>query len=269
MGAAMIKRQIAVGHQITAYDVSAEALARIEGLGARPVAGLEELADQDLVAIIVLNDEQVLDVAGRLVPVLPSGSTLVIHSTVLPRTILAVEALAIERGIGVVDAPVTGASWAAERGEVNVLVGGADETIDACSFELEALGPVFRMGALGSGEAMKIVNNMMQLGHYALAHEGLRLAETLGIDPERARVAALAGSGSSWTLANLDKLDALNAAAGTGRESWFGKDTWLALLLGHDVKVRLPVAAVVYQLMHGYVAERRERWNERNAAPID
>jgi 3-hydroxyisobutyrate dehydrogenase len=259
MGSGILRRLVDAGFDVTAFDVRPEARARADELGARSTDRLERLGEHALVALVVVNDEQALDVAARLLPELGEGSTLVVHSTVLPETMAELERQAGRHGIGVVDAPVTGGAVAAAEGRLALLVGGEDEPVERALPELEALGTVHRMGPLGTGQKMKIVNNMMQFGHYALAHEGLKLAEALGIDPERARAVAVDGSASCHTLRHLDRIDALNAAQRDTRASWLGKDAWFALLLGKELEVRLPVSAVVYQVMHGYVEERVER----------
>src|SRR5207237_9706248 len=121
----------------------------------------------DVVLVAVVDDAQVkttligVDEPGVL-ETLAAGSTVVVHSTIHPSTCRQLAALAAERGIGFLDAPISGGATGAEAGTLAIMVGGDAGTLETCRDVLDAMaGNVFHVGGPGMGEVAKITNNVV------------------------------------------------------------------------------------------------------------
>jgi 2-hydroxy-3-oxopropionate reductase len=128
---------------------------------------------------------------------MPAGSVLVLHTTGSPRT---AESIA-ERGVDVVDAPVSGGPHNAAAGALTLFVGGADETVARVRPILSCYGdPVLHVGPLGAGQKVKLVNNALFAAQLGLLSGAVELGDALGVS-ESALLAALPhGSAASRVL---------------------------------------------------------------------
>jgi len=127
---------------------------------------------------------------------------LVTHTTGSPATARALAAAAADRGVSVVDAPVSGTVTDVAEGHITLLVGGADAAVAAIRPVLDVYAePVLHIGPLGSGQAMKLVNNALLGANVRLLQEAERVAATFGIDPSAVDHALQHTSGGSWVAA--------------------------------------------------------------------
>jgi 3-hydroxyisobutyrate dehydrogenase len=170
----------------TVYDVAEAPVADLVAAGARAAASAEELAGEvDVVGICVRDDHDVYDVvlgeAGVLAGAAP-GTVVALHSTILPSTVHAVARAAEERGVGVVDAPITGGAFGARSGTLTYMVGGAPEHLERCrpAFETSA-AKIVHTGELGTGAAVKLCNNLMTYLGFLAAYEATLLARASGL----------------------------------------------------------------------------------------
>ncbi|GBG40226.1 NAD(P)-dependent oxidoreductase [Mycobacterium montefiorense] len=202
MGRPMVARLAAAGHDVRVLvrDPDDHTKRRdLEQLGATVVNEVADAAAQaDAVVVCVFTDEQVREVCldSVLLSTMPSGSTLVVHTTSSPKTI---EAIAARSGaVDVVDAPVSGGPHNIAAGELTVFVGGADDIVARLQPLLACYGdPVLHVGPRGAGQTVKLVNNALFAGHIGLLAESIRLGERLGV-PESTLLGALAhGSATS------------------------------------------------------------------------
>jgi 2-hydroxy-3-oxopropionate reductase len=200
----MVARLVQAGHHVTALGRSDEKRSAITELGADAVADIAALsADADVVVVCVFTDEQVRQVCldDGLVAAMPAGSALVLHTTGSPRTAESIAAHATQRGVEVVDAPVSGGPHNAAAGALTLFVGGADETVARVRPVLSCYGdPVLHVGPLGAGQKVKLVNNALFAAHLGLLSGSVELGARLGL-PESALLAALPhGSAGSRVL---------------------------------------------------------------------
>jgi 2-hydroxy-3-oxopropionate reductase len=200
MGSPMIGRLVEAGHQVRAFGRSDEKRAAIADLGAEPVTDLIAVCDDaDAVIVCVFTDDQVRQVcvADGLVDAMPARSVLVLHTTGSPRT---AEEIA-ERGVTVVDAPVSGGPHNAAAGALTLFVGGADDAVTTVRPALACYGdPVLHVGPLGAGQKVKLVNNALFAAQIGLLSEAVELADRLGVT-ESALLSALPhGSAASRVL---------------------------------------------------------------------
>ena len=192
MGRPMAANILKAGFDLTVYDIRSEPMQELEKLGAKVTRSPQEVGEQcDIIETIVVNDAQVEEVilgkdgSGVLAGARP-GSIIVIHSTVSPKTCQHIAALAKDKGVGVIDAPVSGAESGAQAGTLSIMVGGEAELLETCRPVLNVLGKtIFHLGAVGMGEMAKIVNNLMVIVNQQSTREGLRLARMAGIERKR------------------------------------------------------------------------------------
>jgi 3-hydroxyisobutyrate dehydrogenase-like beta-hydroxyacid dehydrogenase len=202
MGLPMVARLVEAGHDVCALGSTADKRRELEQLGARAVNEVAEAATQaDVVLLCVFTDEQLRQVCldSALLPTMPPGSALVVHTTTSPKTIEAVAARA--DAVKVVDAPVSGGPHDIAAGRLTLFVGGADETVARVRPVLGCYGdPILHVGPCGAGQKVKLVNNALFAGHIGLLAEAIRLGERLGV-PEPTLLGALPyGSATSRVL---------------------------------------------------------------------
>lgn len=170
-------------------------------LGVRAAATHADFAGCDVVALCVSMDADVLQQVEALAGVLPAGSVVVDHSTVSVDTAKRAQALLAARGIGFVDAPVSGGVEGARNGKLSVMAGGSEADLAKARPVLEAYAArITHMGATGAGQATKAVNQVLVAGINEAVCEGLALGEKLGLDPEKLLPTLMAGAAGNWFL---------------------------------------------------------------------
>ncbi|KWX65932.1 NAD(P)-dependent oxidoreductase [Mycobacterium sp. NAZ190054] len=198
MGAPMVDRLVKAGHDVRVLARSAEKRAAIGELGATPVSGLAEVAaDAEVVVVCVFTDEQVRDVChGGLIDAMSPGATLVIHTTGSPQT---ARTIAEHYGdIDVLDAPVSGGPHNIAAGALTLFVGGPEATVSRVRPVLAGYGePILHVGALGAGQAVKLINNSLFAAQIGLLRTAVDLGARLGVGEAQLLAAVPHGSGAS------------------------------------------------------------------------
>lgn len=187
MGGAMARRAMADGLEVVVFDLNEAASAELAEKGAQRATSPRDLAEQsDVVAVVVLNDDQVRSVVcgdDGLLAADKDALDILVHSTIHLPTLLDVEERARKRGFSLIDAGVSGHTSGAENGQLAVMVGGDEATIERCRPALETYGGlVIRVGPLGSGMKAKVARNLLGFAQCASVYEGMRLAEESGVD---------------------------------------------------------------------------------------
>jgi 3-hydroxyisobutyrate dehydrogenase len=265
MGEPMAANVAKAGFPLTVFDVRPEPLERLEGLGATVAASARAVAEQsDVVLVAVVDDAQVeATLLGRpagdtpnpggVLDALAPGSTVAVHSTIHPSTCRRLSALAAERHIGFLDAPISGGANGAEAGTLAIMVGGDTATLAGCRDVLDAMaGHVFHVGGVGMGEVAKITNNVVLAVVLQGTFEGLRLAQRSGIDEATMLEILGASAGDSWVVRHWDAIQTMADAHPQGRSGLARltyKDLTFAQAIGHEVGAPLPVTALAAQLV--------------------
>ena len=199
-GGPMAERMLAAGFPLTLWARRAEALEPFLAQGAVAAANVAELgAACDHVGVCVVDDAGVQAICAELIPAMRPGSLIAIHATILPESCVALGKAAAERGIALVDAPVSGGGPAAAAGTLTVMCGGDAAAFAQARPVFESFGKaIVLLGEVGAGQRAKIVNNALMAANMGLAHAALAAGEALGID--RAALAELvkASSGRSF-----------------------------------------------------------------------
>ncbi|GAB2500557.1 NAD(P)-dependent oxidoreductase [Arenimonas alkanexedens] len=170
-------------------------------LAVRAAASSADFSDCDVVALCVSMDADVLEQVTALADVLSPGAVVIDHSTVSVGTAKQAQALLAARGIGFVDAPVSGGVEGARNGKLSVMAGGSEADLARARPVLEAYAArITHMGGTGSGQATKAVNQVLVAGINEAVCEGLALGEKLGLDPEKLLPTLMAGAAGNWFL---------------------------------------------------------------------
>ncbi len=159
-------------------------------------------AQSDVVGICVVDDAGVEEVvvASGLLEAMAPGSAIAVHSTIHPETCRRLAARASDRGIALLDAPVSGMAEAARAGSMIIMVGGDREAFDRCLPVFETFGAAVHLGPVGSGQVAKLINNLVGGCNLAVAHDALERGRQLGLDRAALARVIRAGSGASWGL---------------------------------------------------------------------
>ncbi|SHN75785.1 NAD(P)-dependent oxidoreductase [Cryptosporangium aurantiacum] len=184
IGAPMARRLLEWPGGLHVYDVAPKPLAEFARAGATVAASVADLAAAaSVVCVMVRDDEQVRDVLDEILGSVADGLVVAIHSTVAPDTPAQLAKRAAERGVTVIDAPVSGSTIGAAAGTLAIMVGGSAEGFAAAEPVLATMGTrVVHAGPIGAGTRMKLARNLVHFVSFTAVAEAQRLAEAAGID---------------------------------------------------------------------------------------
>jgi len=206
LGAAIATRLASEGVEVVAYDLEADRVAALSGIGVGRAASPKDLAERCDVVLVVLPDTPEIEAAcageSGLEAGLRAGAAVLIVSTVKPATAQAVARRLAPRGVDVLDTPVSGGPVAARAGGLAIMAGGPEAAYARCTPVLETLGRPVHVGPIGHGEIAKLANNLMGSVIAIGIAEGLALAAKAGADLDKVREAISGGSGASWILSH-------------------------------------------------------------------
>ena len=271
MGGGMAANLVKAGHEVVAFDLAEPAIERAKGNG----------------CAIGTSAAEAVDGADAVVTMLPAGKhvTQVYHESVLPNarkdailldcstidvaTAKKISDEAAFAGFKMVDAPVSGGIAAADAGTLTFMVGGTDDAFEAARPFLEKMGKaVIHAGQPGSGQAAKIVNNMLLGVTMAGTCEAFVLAQKLGLDPQTFFDISSKASGQSWSMTSYCPVPGVGpeTPADRGYEGGFA-----AALMLKDLKLAMEAAkeAGAYTPMGGEAEELYQRFVDRGGAGKD
>lgn len=205
MGGPMVKNLVQAGHAVSVFDVAPKAVKAARKAGAEAAASALDAAQAGEVVITMLPaGAEVRGVylgEGGIVAALPAGPLLIDCSTIDVESARAVNAAAAERGLEMVDAPVSGGVAGAEAAALTFMVGGAASAFARAEPILAAMGKtVVHAGSAGNGQVAKICNNMI-LGVTMIAvSEAFTLGKRLGLDAQKLFDIAANASGQCWAM---------------------------------------------------------------------
>jgi 3-hydroxyisobutyrate dehydrogenase len=255
MGFGMAASLCRAGFVVTGYDLRREAMDRLAQLGGVGAGSPDEAArGASLLFVMVVNDAQVDAVLfgdGGAVATLPAGATVVLSSTVPAGFVQTVAGRLAERGLQLLDAPVSGGSVAAEAGELTIMASGPPEAFAAADPALEACAKmVYRLGvAPGIGSSIKAVNQLLAGVNLVTAAEGMAFGVALGADPKVLYEVIRGAAGGSWMFDNrVPHMLNEDYTPRSACDIWV-KDLGMVLGIGKDLRMPLPMAAAAYQVV--------------------
>ncbi|TDS87538.1 NAD(P)-dependent oxidoreductase [Nesterenkonia aurantiaca] len=231
IGLPMAARVAAAGFDLTAVDFSAAQRTAAQEQGLRAAASAASAAEADAVIVMVATGDQLRSAAlgshsqtsenpgsegpgaagagagepesAGLIAAMRPGTSLIVMSTVGPEAVQALVEPARERGIRLVDAPVTGGIARAALGSLRLFVSADPEGIQENRELLESMGTIVECGTeIGDGQAFKAVNQLLCSVHIVAAAEALALAQRLGLDPAQVLEAVAEGAAGSFMLSD-------------------------------------------------------------------
>jgi 3-hydroxyisobutyrate dehydrogenase-like beta-hydroxyacid dehydrogenase len=250
MGRPMAEHLLKAGHPTTVLDLDADVVAAVVGQGASATDELAEIAENDLVLIVVPTDADVCEVClgeNGLISNPRKGSVWMINASVTPQTCADIAAACAQVGVDVLDGALTGGVRGADAGEINLLVGGDGAVLERIRPGLDPwCKAVHHLGDLGAGQVGKTVNNICHWIQIAGVHEALLLGQRLGVAPSKLRAALADSPAQSRTIAEIDQM----------RFTWWKKDIDNAHLMAESIGYQMPVTDLVYSLMPGITVDR-------------
>jgi 3-hydroxyisobutyrate dehydrogenase len=186
MGLALLERLKLAGVDAVCFDVHAPALEQARALGMRALASAAEVARAaTLIDIVVRTDQDMLDCVLGPQGVLEgaqAGTLLLLHSSILPQTMLKVAEAASAKDVDAIDACMTGVPDTVRAGELSFVVGGSDQAVKrATPHLLKMAKEVFHMGSLGTGAVGKLIKNMLGGAETLIVHEAIQIGLAGGI----------------------------------------------------------------------------------------
>ena len=252
MGAPMARNLLDAGRALVVHNRSRERERELEAAGAQRASSAREVAeradvvitmlpDSPAVEAVVLGEDGVLAGASR-------GDLLIDMSTIHPTVSIAIARAGRERGVGVLDAPVSGGDVGARDGTLSIMVGGDEEDLERARPLLEVLGrTIVRVGDHGAGQVVKACNQVVVAVTIAAVSEALVLGSKAGVDPERI-LEVLGGGLAANRVMEMRRRNFLEHDFTPGfRIDLHHKDLDIALESGDAYGVPLAVTALVQQ----------------------
>jgi 3-hydroxyisobutyrate dehydrogenase-like beta-hydroxyacid dehydrogenase len=257
----------------------AAALARSLGGDARACDTPAALAEGcDIVITMLPNGQVVQQVAlgeQGLLRGMKRGSLLLDTSSAEPWLTQQTAAALAERGVAMVDAPVSGAQWGAEAAELVFMVGGSAADVQRVQPLLQRMGrAVHHVGALGSGHMMKCINNLITAMTFSATMEGLTLGKRVGLDPAAMVDVLNESTGGSWITKNHIAQRVISRSFDDPfKLELMLKDIGIALGLAQDAQLPMPLSGLGQQLWRaanlaagpGASVSALARWVEQQA----
>jgi 3-hydroxyisobutyrate dehydrogenase-like beta-hydroxyacid dehydrogenase len=254
MGGPMATNLHKAGHQLVVTDLRREVAADLEAGGATwsdTAAGVA--TDAEAVLLSLPTPADVEGVVSGLLETMVTGQTIIDLSTNSPAVVRQLWARARERGIGFLDAPVSGGVRGARNATLAVMVGADEDQFATFQPVLSALGPnIFHTGPVGSGNVAKLVNNQLAFISMMATTEALVLGAKAGIDPVILRDIVRTSSGNSFAFDSGSRAILRDRLAPTFSCTLAAKDIGLAQDLATEFEVDAPMGKRARELIDAY-----------------
>ena len=258
MGGAMAANVARAGFEVRAWNRTPGRAAELAELGVVLGASPAAVARASEVVVTIVSDtpdvEAVLFGPDGVAEGAQPGTVVIDMSTIAPSATRAFAARLAERGIAMLDAPVSGGSEGAKKGSLSIFVGGEAADLERVRPVLAAMGTtITHVGPIGSGQAAKAVNQVILAGTYLGVAEGIVLALKAGLDVEQLVAALSGGAAQSWVLANRSGRMLANDYPLGFKVALHRKDLGIALQLARETSASLPIAALCEQIEVGLI----------------
>lgn len=234
MGGPMAINLRKAGHTVSAFDLSVDALAKVQSQGVEVAASAQTAAQGAQVVISMLPASRHVEALylgeGGLLAQLAPGALVIDCSTIAPASAQKVAAEAQARGLAMIDAPVSGGVAGATAGTLTFIVGGDAAALERARPLLQAMGKnIFHMGDAGAGQVAKLCNNMALGVIMAVTGEAIALGVAHGLDPKALSQMMAVSTSRSWATEVCNPWPGVleNAPASRGYSGGFGNDLML------------------------------------------
>ncbi len=271
IGKAMVRRLLAAHYEVIITSRRPEMVMELESAGAKPVPTPLIVADEsDILMTCLPSDTELFEIylgpEGALEH-LHRGATVIDFSTTSPMIIQRIAAEASSRQIQVIDAPVSGGVYGAERGTLTIMVGTTPGIFEQNRAILAVLGTkIYPVGDVGMGKVFKIINNLLAGATMVLIGEALAIAANAGADLSLLYevIGSSSGTSAMW-MDSVPKLLSSTESPVGFRLDLMRKDMGLATALGRDLETPVPVTALADQL---FTAACARGMGEQNAFDV-
>jgi 3-hydroxyisobutyrate dehydrogenase-like beta-hydroxyacid dehydrogenase len=267
MGFPMARHLAAKGHEVTVYNrTGAKAEAWVQAHGGRAAPTPAEAArGQEIVFACVGNDDDLRQIAkgpdGALAG-MEAGAIFVDHTTASADVARELFAEATARGVGFVDAPVSGGQAGAENGVLTVMCGGEPDVYARAEPAIMAYARACRlMGPAGSGQLTKMINQICIAGLVQGLSEGVHFGKRAGLDMEAVLDVISKGAAGSWQMENRGRTMTEGRFDFGFAVDWMRKDLGIVLDEARRNGAKLPVTALVDQFYADVQAMGGNRWD--------
>jgi 3-hydroxyisobutyrate dehydrogenase len=267
MGFPMAGHLVKAGHDVTVYNRTAsKAESWVEKhKGKKAATPADAAKGAELVMTMVGNDDDLRSVVygdkGALAG-MAKGTILVDHTTASAQVAREIEVDAKKKGIGFLDAPVSGGQAGAENAQLGIMVGGDPATFAKAEPVVKIYAKALTLiGPAGSGQLTKMVNQICIAGLLQGLSEGMNFAAKSGLDIEKVLSVITAGAAGSWQMQNRAKTMVDGKFNFGFAVDWMRKDLGICLDESKRNKARLPVTALVDQFYAAVQARGGSRWD--------
>ncbi|MEM7024114.1 MAG: NAD(P)-dependent oxidoreductase [Pseudomonadota bacterium] len=261
MGGGMVKSLLRAGFPVIAYDLKSQLLQAAVKVGATAGSSPADVAARSEVVLSSLPDPAAVKTAALgadgIVEGVKPGQVFIDLSSIDPATSRHVGEALAAKGATMLDVPVGKGPAQAATGDLTLMIGGDPAVVEQCQDILAALGSSqFYCGPLGSGAAVKLINNLVSCSLIALNAEAVTLAAKAGVDPEVACNVLKTTAADNWHLRNTTQALSLDGNfAPRFKLSLAHKDIGLALAMGLDLGVPLSMGNAAH-LVHAIAMSR-------------
>ncbi|MDF2633952.1 MAG: 2-hydroxy-3-oxopropionate reductase [Pelosinus sp.] len=254
MGKPMSKNLLKAGYELIVVDRNQAAVDEVVAAGAKSAANAKAAAEQvDIIITMLPNSPHVKEVVlgeNGVLEGAKEGTTFIDMSSIAPLVSRELAVKLAEKGVEMLDAPVSGGEPKAIDGTMSVMVGGKQEVFDKCYPVMKAMaGSVVRTGEVGAGNVTKLANQVIVALNIAAMSEALVLASKAGVEPELVYQAIRGGLAGSTVLDAKAPLVMDRKFDPGFRINLHIKDLNNALETSHDMGVPLPLTAAVMEMM--------------------
>ncbi|HEY9736642.1 MAG TPA: NAD(P)-dependent oxidoreductase [Trichocoleus sp.] len=260
MGLPMTLNLLKAGHEVTVHNRTRQREEAAAAAGAQRAESPQAAATNADVVITCVSDtpdvEAVILGENGVIHGLQPGGVVIDMSTISPGATRQIAAALAEKGIAMLDAPVSGGSEGAKNATLSIMVGGEAEAVERVHPVLQAMGKtITHVGPSGAGQITKAINQVIVAGTYWAVAEGIALGLKSGVDMDKVVQAVGSGAAASWSLTNRSGNMIQNSYPLGFRVRLHRKDLAIALEAAREVGVALPMAAYVEQIENGLIAQ--------------
>ena len=268
MGNPMAQNLVKAGKKVKVFDVSKKMIDKAKEKKLDVAENLDSLITNEVTTVITMlpegkNSKEVYLGDKGLINKVSKNCLLIDCSTIDIQTSIEIGKKATEKGIKMIDAPVSGGVMGAEKATLNIMVGGSKEAFDVALPLLKIMGKnIFHAGELGSGNGAKICNNMSLGITMIAASESLMLAKRLNIDIKKVHEIMKNASGNSWPISVYPPLPGLIEGTPSNNNyrpgfsaGMMNKDLKLANECAKQVNASTPLGAMALEIYNKFCEE--------------
>jgi 3-hydroxyisobutyrate dehydrogenase-like beta-hydroxyacid dehydrogenase len=263
MGTPMARNLLRAGHELAVWNRTPQRVDPLVEAGAHRADSPADAASGTRATILMLTNaeaaQEVLFGDEGVVEGLPAGAAVINMGTIGAVATMRIAKTLGELGYRMLDAPVAGSTPVAAAGELDIMVGGDEQTFEEFESVLAAMGDkISHIGEVGSGARMKLINNRIMGANMAILSEGLALGEAAGIPVEKQLEVLLAGGAASGVAQRKGGNLISRSYEPQFKLSHELKDLYYVLELGRDLEEALPITGVVSQIYNEGMREHAD-----------